>query len=40
MMDSKKNESLFHQALEDLASLIFEEMDPGLSDYMWSHLGK
>jgi len=20
--------------------LIFEEMDPGLSDYMWSHLGK
>jgi hypothetical protein len=40
MSNSRRKEPLFLKALEELASLIFEELDLGLSDYIWSQLGK
>jgi hypothetical protein len=32
----KNEETLFSKALKDLARLIFEELDPGLSDLLMS----
>ena len=40
MSDSRRKEPLFPKALVELTSLIFEELNPGLSDYIWSYLGK
>lgn len=40
MIESMMKEPLFLKALNDLARLVFYELDPGLADYLWSHLGK
>lgn len=39
MADLRRKGDLFLKALEELASLMFEELDPGLLDFIWSYLG-
>jgi hypothetical protein len=36
MSESTRMKPLFLKAMEDLVRLVFDELDIGLSDYLWS----